>query len=105
MDKNVISDNYVDALGFVITSQAQALNDKHKAGAFIALFLQSILNKYGKAALKQVIEAIKKQLPPEALKKLVKCQGCNKGMTKPPCKKSSPLQRLRNKTKKWKLRQ
>ncbi len=90
---------YSEALGLVITSQAQALEDKNKAGAFIALFLQSVNNKYGAAGLKLVIEAIKNGLPPEALQKLGNKQTDNKSIHNPPRKQSSLIKRIRNNLK------
>ncbi|KWT90984.1 hypothetical protein [Candidatus Magnetominusculus xianensis] len=99
MDNKVMSDSYSEALAYVITSQAQALEDKNKAGAFIALFLQSVNNKYGAAGLKLVIEAVKKELPPEALQKLGNKQAINNSMPNPSRKQSSLIQRIRNNMK------
>ncbi|KWT76843.1 hypothetical protein [Candidatus Magnetominusculus xianensis] len=99
MGNKVMSDSYSEALSYVITSQAQALEDKNKSGAFIALFLQSVNNKYGEAGLKLVIEAIKHELPPDALQKLGNKQEFNMSMPNPPRKQSSLIQRIRNNMK------
>ncbi|WP_420266413.1 hypothetical protein [Candidatus Magnetominusculus dajiuhuensis] len=87
MDNRVMSDNYCEAVAYMIITNAQALEDKVKAGAFISLFLQSINNKYGEEALKRVVEEIKKELTPK------------------PKQPTSPLKRLRAKLLKRKQQQ
>ncbi|MCG6553502.1 MAG: hypothetical protein L7F77_14360 [Candidatus Magnetominusculus sp. LBB02] len=57
-----MSDGYCEALAYMIVTQAQALKDKNKSGAFISLFLQSIFKQFGEPGLKRVIEAMKKEL-------------------------------------------
>ncbi|MCG6553787.1 MAG: hypothetical protein L7F77_15785, partial [Candidatus Magnetominusculus sp. LBB02] len=59
-----MSDGYCEALAYMIVTQAQALKDKNKSGAFISLFLQSIYKQFGEDGLKRVIEEIKKELSP-----------------------------------------
>ncbi|MBF0456786.1 MAG: hypothetical protein HQK99_02705 [Nitrospirae bacterium] len=88
----VMSDSYCEALAYIITTQTQSLGDKNKAGAFIALFLQSINNKYGETGLKRVIVGMKKELTPETIQKSGNEQ-------------SSVLKRLRNKLLKRRQRQ
>ncbi|MBF0457489.1 MAG: hypothetical protein HQK99_06300 [Nitrospirae bacterium] len=86
MNDEVMSESYCEALAYMIITHAQALQDKIKAGAFISLFLQTINKKYGEAALKRVVEEMKKELTPRP-------------------KQSSFLKRLRNKLLKRKQRQ
>ena len=98
MENKAMSDSYCEALAYIIITQAQALDDKIKAGAFITLFFQGINKKYGEAALTRVIREIKKELTPEALHSLGYNQPINKekGTGIPLWKQSPFLQLLRN---------
>ncbi|WP_420265082.1 hypothetical protein [Candidatus Magnetominusculus dajiuhuensis] len=105
MENKVISDSYCEALAYVIITQAQFLEDKVKAGAFISLFLQSINKKYGEAGLKQVVEEIKKELSPQSPQKPGYKQTVRKGADTRPRKQSPFMRRLRNKLSKKKQQQ
>lgn len=104
MDNKVMSDSYCEALAYIIITQAQYLEDKNKAGAFIALFLQSISKKFGETGLKRVVEAIRKDLTPEAMQKLGYKQDIKPNVNKATgnrSKNQSPMiARLRNKLRK-----
>ncbi|MBF0457606.1 MAG: hypothetical protein HQK99_06905 [Nitrospirae bacterium] len=100
MDNKVMSDSYCEAVAYIIITQAQYLEDKNKAGAFIALFLQSISKKYGETGLKRVVEAIRKELTPEALQKLGYKQDVKNAAGNRAKKQSPFIARLRNKLRK-----